>query len=65
MTSDAWNTIGTLPSGYRPSANCNFMGSNGGTGTYNCLITVDTSGVIKAKPFGGTYAYGTFVFPLA
>ena len=65
LTSDNWNTIGTLPSGYRADIICYFMGSNGGTGSYNCLITIDTNGVVKAKPLGGTYAYGTCVFPVA
>lgn len=65
LTSDAWNTLGTLPDGYRPDYTVIYIGSNGGySPSYDSLVNVLDTGEIRAKPYGGTYAYGSVTFPV-
>ena len=44
-------TLGTLPEGYRPTANLNFMafGANG-----NLVVTISTTGAIQTRTFSGS-----------
>lgn len=64
LAGGTWSTIGTLPQEYRPTSMIyNLCGDGGSNST---LIEINTTGVIRAKPYasGTHYAYGIVAFPI-
>lgn len=64
LTGGSWNTIGTLPQGYRPTKMIYFLCGDGGSNS--TLVQIDTTGLVSAKPYAsGTHsAYGIMSFPI-
>lgn len=64
LAGGSWTTIGTLPTEYRPSIRTYFLCGDGGSNS--TLVEIETTGVVRAKPYasGTHYAYGIVVYPL-
>lgn len=56
ITSNSWNTIGTIPSGFIPSKNYYFIGFND-SGNQYILLLVNTNGYVRAYVHSETSLY--------
>ena len=65
LTNNTWNNLGTLPSGYRPKTEVNFVAQDR-SNNKPMMGRITTAGIISLYPEGGNSNYWIFmgVFPV-
>lgn len=65
LTNNTWNNLGTLPSGYRPKTEVNFVAQDR-SNNKPMMGRITTAGIISLYPEGGNSNYWLFtgVFPV-
>ena len=65
LTNNTWNNLGTLPSGYRPKTEVNFVAQDR-SNNKPMMGKITTDGIISLYPEGGNSYYWIFtgVFPV-